>query len=712
MNVNYKLNLDVYKDRTYESITVAQNDDKSRIIECKLYADSQPVALSSSVTAAFNATVDNVIVAENIPCTITDNIINVALEKSMLQLAGMMQCELVLTENDTILTTQHFTVYVVKSVINSKSKYEPSGAMLSSFEAVQKLRAVCGINFVVPQAYGAKGDGKHDDTYALQSAIDSGYGVYIPAGTYRTGKLTVSNSNAKIWGDGVDNTILIHDDLYTEDDCVIHITDSSNITLSSFSVEGGGSTAADSNIVYNGIMISNCTKGAQNVIENINVYKCSASGIKLKNSCIGCQLSNIHTYLNTECGVYNEGYGNKIVNLDTHQNYKDGIKIDTGGFNGTNIKSWGNRRDGVNMDNMWNKVACVNLCNISVQQNGRHGLMMTNCRSCVITSFQSTSNNYISNSRLMSGETLQKNTAGILITDNNHNNYIQGNITSSYEYWNSFEESSIRISGKNNTNNIIDVSVCTSADGADMYNVCFVPVQYTANNKQYTFDNYIKLNEYSTLKQKYDNPLNTVKINGKTVNDTSMNDIKKSSSVTHSYMKKADGSNCIQVSDNLSEISDILQLNLSDYSELQACTIDELKGISDVDIAKVAYRRGYNIVIKNCINDVIYLKLIAKVSEYKAFGIFPVVQVSYKNDSGTQTYEYLDTSLNYAKSNVIFNTDYIEKNIALDISKFKNKDITLFPRLCITKLSDKTISDTAIQDTATISVKEFSYKFS
>jgi hypothetical protein len=132
LNVKYKLNLDVYKDENYESIIVAQNDDKSRIIECKLYADSQPVALSSSVTAAFNATVGNVIVAENVPCIVADNAVKITLAKSMLQLAGMMQCELVLSENDTILTTQHFSVFVNKSVINTKSKYEPTGANLAT----------------------------------------------------------------------------------------------------------------------------------------------------------------------------------------------------------------------------------------------------------------------------------------------------------------------------------------------------------------------------------------------------------------------------------------------------------------------------------------------------------------------------------------------------------------------------------------------------
>jgi hypothetical protein len=132
LNVKYKLNLDVYKDRNYESIIVAQNDDKSRIIECKLYADSQPVALSSSVTAAFNATVDNVIVADSVPCSVSDNAITITLSKSMLQLAGIMKCELVLSENDTILTTQHFSVFVNKSVINTKSKYEPTGSNLAT----------------------------------------------------------------------------------------------------------------------------------------------------------------------------------------------------------------------------------------------------------------------------------------------------------------------------------------------------------------------------------------------------------------------------------------------------------------------------------------------------------------------------------------------------------------------------------------------------
>lgn len=202
MNVKYKLNLDVCKDRNYESVIVAQNDDKSRIIECKLYADSQPVALSSSVTATFNATVNNVIVAENVPCIVADNAVKITLAKSMLQLAGMMRCELVLSENDTILTTQHFSVFVNKSVINTKSKYEPTGSNLATEAAVAKAKSEV-IEYLetelnekinakllcnTPQMFGAIGNGIADDTNAIQRAVDLGLPVYIPKGKYKITK--------------------------------------------------------------------------------------------------------------------------------------------------------------------------------------------------------------------------------------------------------------------------------------------------------------------------------------------------------------------------------------------------------------------------------------------------------------------------------------------------------------------------------------------
>lgn len=50
-----------------------------------------------------------------------------------------------------------------------------------------------GITFVTPQKYGAKGDGETDDTQAFQQAVDSGYDVYIPKGTYSVGNVSITN---------------------------------------------------------------------------------------------------------------------------------------------------------------------------------------------------------------------------------------------------------------------------------------------------------------------------------------------------------------------------------------------------------------------------------------------------------------------------------------------------------------------------------------
>ncbi len=573
------------------------------------------------------------------------------------------------------------------------------------------------LSYVTPQMYGAKGDGISDDTSAVQAALNTGQSVYIPKGVYKVGKLIISNGKgARIYGDGCGNTILKHNDAYISDDCVIQISDDSNCILSSFSIFGGGSDIIDDGTYtgtkYHGIIISNCSNNSENVIENIDIYKCLGDGLHLLNSAIGCRISNIHTYYNVGCGLYNEGYGNKVVNLDTHQNHSDGICIWAGGFNGTNIKSWGNLRDGINMDNMWSHIAAVVLYNVSVQQNGRHGLMMTNCESCVITGLQSLANNYKSKSKLNDGETLYSKTAGLLMVDGNHNNYIQGNITSSYAYWNSFEENSVRIAGKDNTNNIIDLTVNSSLMGPDMYEVCFKPLSYTdSDGNNHNLYNYNKLPEYSILRQTYSNPLNTIKINGEVVSDKTMTNVANNNIYSESFMKKSDGTtNVISVSSDIS--SGILSLTLSDYADLPAKTIDNITyDTGNIDVGKLAYRRGYSLpIIKGNANKVLYLRLTAKVSEYKAFGIIPLVHIMYKADDGTTKYAYLDISADYIKSNIIFNTDYITKNIALDLGDYVGKDITIYLRLCATKLSDKTISNVAIQDTATIDIKEFSYK--
>ena len=80
-------------------------------------------------------------------------------------------------------------------------------------------------DYVTPQMYGAKGDGVADDTTAIQSAINSGKDVYIPAGTYKTSttinidfqtNFSLNGSGAIINYSGADYAFLIRRTQYSE----------------------------------------------------------------------------------------------------------------------------------------------------------------------------------------------------------------------------------------------------------------------------------------------------------------------------------------------------------------------------------------------------------------------------------------------------------------------------------------------------------------
>ena len=55
--------------------------------------------------------------------------------------------------------------------------------------------------------YGAVGDGKHDDTKALQKAIDAGGDIYIPEGTYLISD-SLDIEGKKIHGAGMKNSVI------------------------------------------------------------------------------------------------------------------------------------------------------------------------------------------------------------------------------------------------------------------------------------------------------------------------------------------------------------------------------------------------------------------------------------------------------------------------------------------------------------------------
>ena len=60
------------------------------------------------------------------------------------------------------------------------------------------------LGYVIPQMFGAAGDGITDDTEAIQAAVDTGFNVYFPKGSYLCSTITINNSHKIIDGGGSD----------------------------------------------------------------------------------------------------------------------------------------------------------------------------------------------------------------------------------------------------------------------------------------------------------------------------------------------------------------------------------------------------------------------------------------------------------------------------------------------------------------------------
>ena len=105
---------------------------------------------------------------------------------------------------------------------------------VTKFTEGAKLKIVK--DYVTPQMYGAKGDAVHDDTVALQSAIDSGKSVLLPIGNYLVSNTININATVEILGCGLKSAIVLNNDI--GEDYLFNVADRLHVGFNNFRIFG------------------------------------------------------------------------------------------------------------------------------------------------------------------------------------------------------------------------------------------------------------------------------------------------------------------------------------------------------------------------------------------------------------------------------------------------------------------------------------------
>jgi len=121
------------------------------------------------------------------------------------------------------------------------------GAWLATRSGLSAAQTQSSADTVInPRQFGAKGDGKSDDTKAIQTAIDAaaarGGAVFLPPGDYRTAELQmrphVSLTGIPAWDyhDGFGSVLRLNDE---HAGCLLNITGAFGATVDGLALQGG-----------------------------------------------------------------------------------------------------------------------------------------------------------------------------------------------------------------------------------------------------------------------------------------------------------------------------------------------------------------------------------------------------------------------------------------------------------------------------------------
>lgn len=218
-------------------------------------------------------------------------------------------------------------------------------------------------DYVTPQMYGAVGDGEHDDTLAIQNAINSNKPVSLPNGIYKiTGKvmlnvgtyfvgmgMSANSANMSTTIKCVGNGCIVHNGYSTIRDMII-VGDDTNV----------------------GILIDSTGRGSNAIIDGVVVRNCRY-GVKFEgDQCQDTKITNCRIQ-NCEYGISGGTWGTTVIGT-TFADVNYGIVMERSAII-SNCKLWngtvGIKVDGINSSISNCELDGFDTC-VEIAENGRY----------------------------------------------------------------------------------------------------------------------------------------------------------------------------------------------------------------------------------------------------------------------------------------------------------------------------------------------------
>ena len=138
-----KITLDVNDTRAFTVLNAHQGDSKTRFIDITLTESGNTITLSSNYVATVKASINNKTKAVNTAVVnTTNNIITVELTKTMLDTPGLLNCEVILQDNQQFVTSATFTVKVAESVISDETEIVASQEFGKLLDALIEIKDI------------------------------------------------------------------------------------------------------------------------------------------------------------------------------------------------------------------------------------------------------------------------------------------------------------------------------------------------------------------------------------------------------------------------------------------------------------------------------------------------------------------------------------------------------------------------------------------